>query len=110
MKVHLCLLAARRIRETYLNAGKVEDLIYRPCKSYKDYQCVWSIYEKFVKIDFWINNIFDELMCMVHETDTDFLRDMEKKAREEIELGLQDLRRMRNIEPLILSWCRKRHP
>ena len=49
-------------------------------------------------------------MCMVHETDTDFLRDMEKKAREEIELGLQDLRRMRNIEPLILSWCRKRHP
>ena len=93
-----------------MNAAKVEGLIYRPCKSYKDYQCVWSIYEKFVKIDFWTNIIFDELMFMVRGTDTDFLRDMKKKALEEIELGLQDLRQMRNIEPLILSWCRKRHP
>ena len=104
------MLAARRLIETYLNSRKVVKIIKQTCESFGDYDFVWEIYQNFVKIDEWAEEVFSDLERMVRGTALDFLDIMKKKALEEIEMGRSCLKVLRDIEPRIISWCRKRHP
>ena len=60
MQIHFCMLAACRLIEMYLNSHKVVKIIKQTCESFGDYDFVWEIYQNFIKIDEWAEEVGSE--------------------------------------------------
>lgn len=110
VKIHLCMLAATRLRSKYLDVEHARFWISRPCQFEGFIRHVWKIVERFMRVDAWIQYVFDDLHNIVMECGGHYLTDLKVKALAEIAKGSAAVTEMRTTSSDALYWLRTRYP
>jgi hypothetical protein len=110
VKIHLCTLAARRIREQYVNIDLINTHISLCARDEEEYEEVWCAIGEWLKVDQWLEDIFEDIEVLVKDSEEGFLQVMKANALSEIQAGREAMKRMRKCLPSVLHWCRYRAP